>query len=64
MEMKEQQSAPEASHPEHTAAPLAEEAGGVPANGAEEDMLAALQTSRPRRFKNSCLSNAARPRNT
>ena len=47
MEMKEQQSAPEASHPEHTAAPLAEEVGDVPANGAEEDIRSAVEESAP-----------------
>jgi molecular chaperone GrpE len=47
MEMKEQQSAPEASHLEHPASPLAEEAGGTPANGAAEDTFSAMEDLSP-----------------
>jgi molecular chaperone GrpE len=47
MEMKEQQSAPEASHTEHTTAPSPEEDMGAQTNGVEEEPSAALADLSP-----------------
>ena len=55
MEMKEQQSAPEASHPEHTATPLPDEAGGAPANGAAEETLSAVADLSPEALQEQLL---------
>ena len=55
MEMKEQQSAPEASHAEHTAAPLPDEAEGAPANGAGEETLSAVEELTPEALQEQLL---------
>jgi molecular chaperone GrpE len=55
MEMKEQQSAPDASHPEHTAAPLSDEAGGAPANGAAEETFSAVEDLSPEALQEQLL---------
>jgi molecular chaperone GrpE len=47
MEMKEQQSAPEASHPEHTTAPIPEGGMGAQTNGVEDEASAALADLSP-----------------
>jgi molecular chaperone GrpE len=55
MEMKEQQSAPEASHAEPTAASFSEEAAGAPVNGVEEDTLAAVEELSPEALQEQLL---------
>jgi molecular chaperone GrpE len=55
MEMKEQQSAPEASHPEHTAAPLPDEAASAPANGAAEETLSVVADLSPEELQEQLL---------
>lgn len=55
MEMKEQQSAPEASHPEPTATPLPDEAEGAPANGAAEETLSAVVDLSPEALQEQLL---------
>ena len=55
MEMKEQQSASDALHPEHTAAPLSDEAGGAPANGAAEETFSAVEDLSPEALQEQLL---------
>jgi molecular chaperone GrpE len=55
MEMKEQQSVHEASHAEHTASPPPEEKRGAQANGAEEEILSAVEELSPEALQEQLL---------